>query len=154
MIRLSGQAWRSRCTSRLDHRRRVLRAVDPTAPEHARQHRLTAEHIQRQVAVVVVVGMELGTLLVAVQRHVGGVDVEHEFRGCRLVAGDELLDEHTVQCHRLRPRGTALQTTQRGRARQRVAPADSGLHQQVVSQRVVVVEIFVAAAQPIDALRQ
>src|SRR3982751_5248278 len=46
----------------LDHRRRVLRAVDPTAPEHARQHRLAAEHIQRQVAVVVVVGMELGTL--------------------------------------------------------------------------------------------
>jgi len=28
------------------------------------------------------------------------------------------------------------------------------LHQQVVSQRVVVVEIFVAAAQPVDALRQ
>ena len=74
--------------------------------------------------------------------------------GRALVAGDELLDEHAVQRHRLRSRGARLQAAQRGRARQRIDSADRGLHQQVVSQRVVVVEIFVAAAQPVDALRQ
>ena len=138
----------------LDHGRGVLGPVDATAPQHARQHRLAAEHVQRQVAVVVIVGVELGTLLVAVQRHVGGVDVEHQFSRWRLVAGDELIDEHAMQCNGLRPRRPRLQAAQRGRARQRIDPADRGLHQQVVSQRVVVVEVFVATAQAVDALGQ
>ena len=57
---------------------------------------LTTEHVQRQVAVVVIVGVELGTLLLTVQRHVGGVNVEHEFLGRCFVAGNELLDKHAV----------------------------------------------------------
>ena len=57
--------------------------------------------------------MELGMLLVAVQRHVGGIDVEHQFSRCPLVAGDELIHEHAMQRHRLRPGRPRLQAAQR-----------------------------------------
>ena len=113
MILACGQARRSRCTQQLDHGRSVLRAVDATAPEHARQHRLAAEDVQRQVAVMVVVGVELGALLLAVQRHVGSVDVEHQFGRCRPVAGDELIDEHAVQRDCLCSARPRLQAAQR-----------------------------------------
>ena len=83
MMRTSGQARRSRCTSSLITAAAFLAPSMRLRRKHAREHRLAAEHVQRQVAVVVVVGVELGTLLVAVQRHVGGVDVEHEFRRAR-----------------------------------------------------------------------
>jgi hypothetical protein len=98
--------------------------------------------------------VELGSLLVAVQRHVRRVDVEHEFSGRCCVAGDELLDEHAVQCHGLGSRGARLQATQGGRGGQRIDPAHGSLHQQIASQRVVVVQVFVAAAQAVDALGQ
>ena len=63
MIRVLGHAWRSRITSSLITRRSMLGAVDRRWAQHARQHGLAAEHVQRQVAVVVVVGVELAALL-------------------------------------------------------------------------------------------
>ena len=66
-------------------------------PQVTRQHRLPAEHVQRQVAVGVIVGVEGTEFLLSVQRHVLGVDVEHEFFGPVIAAGDELRDQHFVQ---------------------------------------------------------
>ena len=54
------------------------------------------------MAVVVAVGVEVAPLLLAVQRHVGGIDVEHQFPGRLGVAGDELLHQHFVQCRQQR----------------------------------------------------
>src|SRR5205809_253651 len=44
--------------------------------------------------------------------------------------------------------------SERGRTRQRIDPADGRLHQQVRAQHIVIVEVFVAAAQAVDALRK
>ena len=52
--------------------------VDVGAPELGRRQMPAAEHIERQVAVAVVVAVEEPPLLVAVQRIVGGVEVEHD----------------------------------------------------------------------------
>lgn len=52
--------------------------------------------------------MELGQFLVSVQRHVGD-----QFVRRRAVLGNELLDQHPVQGHELRPGGAVLQPAQR-----------------------------------------
>jgi len=76
----------------------VPRAIDAAAPQHAGQHRLAGEHVQRQVAVMVVVGAELPLVLMPVQRYARGIDVQHQFLGCLIaVRGDELFDQHPVQ---------------------------------------------------------
>ena len=87
-------------------------AVDTARSQQTGEQGLAAEHIQGQVTVVVVVAVELGQLLVAVQRHVGGIHVEDQFVRRRVVLGDELLHEHAVQCHDLRPGRAVLQPAQ------------------------------------------
>jgi hypothetical protein len=62
----------------LDHGGRMLGTVDPAAAQDAGEHGLASEHIQRQVAVVVVVGVELGLFLFPVQGDVRGVDVQYQ----------------------------------------------------------------------------
>ena len=42
------------------------------------QQRLTAEHVERKIAVMIVVAVELAPLLVAMQLDVRGVDIEHQ----------------------------------------------------------------------------
>jgi len=96
--------------------------------------------------------VELALFLAAVQRHVRGVDVEHEFFRRRLMAGDELINQHAVQRNGLRPRGARLQATQRGRTGECIDPAHGSLHQQIRAQHVVVIEVFIATAQTVDAL--
>lgn len=103
---------------------------------------------------MVIVSVELREFLLAVQRHVRGIDVQHQFLGWPLVGSNELLDEHTVQCPRLRACSPVLQPAERGRRGQRRIAPDSGLHQHIVAQRLVVVQILVAAAQCVQALRQ
>ena len=154
MKRVVGQTWRSRVTSSLISAAACLAPSILLGRKHARQHRLAAEHVQRQVAVMVVVGVELRQLLRAVQRHVRGVDVQHQLLRCGLVAGDELLDQHAVQCPGLRACGAVLQAAERRRRGQRLVATDGGLHQHIVAQRLVVVQVLVAAAQAVQALRQ
>ena len=57
------------------------RGVDVRAPQFCRQEMPAAEDIERQVAVTVVVAVEEPALLVAVQRIVGGVEVENDLLG-------------------------------------------------------------------------
>jgi hypothetical protein len=59
-----------------------------------------------------------------------------------------------VQRPRLRPGGARLQPTQRGRTRQRLVTTHGRLHDQIVAQPSVIVQILVATAQPVHALRQ
>jgi hypothetical protein len=103
---------------------------------------------------MVVVGVELREFLLAMQRHVRGIDVEHQLVGCTAVAGDELVDEHAVQRPGLRLCGAVLQAAEGRRRGQRLIATDGGLHQHIVAQRLVVVQILVAAAQAVQALRQ
>ena len=52
-----------------------------------------AEHVQRQVAIAVVVAVEEPAFLMAVQRIVGGIEIENDLRRRRLVRIEEQVDE-------------------------------------------------------------
>jgi hypothetical protein len=98
--------------------------------------------------------VKLRQLLRAVQRHVRGVDVQHQFLGGGRMAGHELIQQHAMQRHGLRARGPVLQAAEGGRRRQGLIAAHRRLHQQITAQRFVVIQILVAAAQPVQALRE
>lgn len=123
---------------------------------HGRQI-LAAEHVQRQVAVVVVVAVEEAALLRAAQRHVRGVDVQPQFAWRTLPraapTGDELLQQHAVQRLGLRSRGRGLQPAERGGAGQRLITPDGRLQHPVIAQRVVVAHVGPTQAQAVHTLR-
>ena len=75
----------------------VVRPIDVAGPQVGAQQLLAAEHVQRQVAVAVVVAVEKAPFLLAVQPVAGGVEVQHQFIGRGFEAGDELFDQHLVQ---------------------------------------------------------
>jgi hypothetical protein len=54
----------------------------------------TAEHVKRQIAVVVVIAVEEAAFLMTVQRVVGGVEIEGDLRRCRTVSVEKQVDEH------------------------------------------------------------
>ena len=58
---------------------------------------LASEKVRRHVAVAVVVAVEGARLLLAVQRVVGDVAVQHQFLLRDVEAGGELIDRHRVQ---------------------------------------------------------
>ena len=75
---------------------RAGRGVDVGAPELGRQQVAAAEDVERQVAVAVVVAVEEPPLLVAVQRVVGGVEVEHDLLRRPVVGVEEEVDEQRL----------------------------------------------------------
>lgn len=127
----------------------MLGRVDLARAQVADQQLIAAEDVQRQKAVMIVVAMELTALLLAVDRIVGGVEVQHQPLRCPRKGGDELLDEHRVQAPGRRPVGTVLPTAQRrGAGQQRVA-FDRRLERQVVAQCLMVIEVLVAQRQAV-----
>ena len=153
------------------------RRIDVRRPEPCTQHVRAAEDIQRQIAVVPVVAVEKAPFLLAVQRVVGGIDIEHDAHGRPRVGLDEQVDQqrierrrviaHLLVAVRLRARPRQLQPVQRALARQRRAAvrrphpgcpgrvrlAHHRRQQRVTPQRVVVVEVFVAQRQSQHPLR-
>lgn len=69
------------------------------------------------------------------------------------MCGDELRGQHFVQRPGLRSRGAVLEPAEGGRRGQRHIAADGGLHENVAPQSLVVVQVLVAAAQTVYALR-
>jgi len=126
--------------------------VDAGGPQQAGEHRLAAEHIQRQVAVVIVVAVELRAFLIAVQWHIGGIDVEDQFARHLPLRGDELLDQHLVQGHDIGPCRARFQPREGRRAGQFLDFAHRRLHQRIMAQYVVIVQVLIAAAQPVQPL--
>jgi hypothetical protein len=70
--------------------------VDVRAPELGREQVPATEHVQRQIAVAVVIAMEEAALLMPVQRVIRGVEVENDFLGWRLVRFEEELDKQML----------------------------------------------------------
>lgn len=138
----------------LEDGRSVLRRIDVAGPQVGAQQLLAAEHVQRQVAIAVVVTMEEASLLLAVQRVVGGIKVQHQLFGRALEAGDELIDQHLMQPPRRGPIGPLLQSAQRGGAGNLAVHANSRLHGHVTAQSTVVVEVFPAQRQAVHPLAQ
>ena len=146
-----------------------MRATSSTAPAEAsmfgrpqlgRQQVPAAEHVQRQVAVAVVVAVEEPALLMAVQRIVGGVEVEDDLLRARRRCASRNRSTNSasiaaavvadlVIARRLRP--AQLQPVQRALAGQRRAVRPprrelAGQHRQhrIVPQLIVVDQVLVA----------
>src|SRR6202011_3691193 len=98
-------------------------------PQLRRQKMSAAEHIERQIAVAVVVAVKEPAFLMAVQRVVGGVEIEHDLARRIDVRGEKQLDEQRldrrpVMAYLVIARPPALgrlvlQAVQRALARQR-----------------------------------
>ena len=82
-----------------------MRATSSTAPalasmferpELGRQQMPAAEHVKRQVAVAIIVAVEEPAFLMAVQRIVGGVEVEDDLLGRPVVRLEEEVDEQAL----------------------------------------------------------
>ena len=127
--------------------------------ELGRQQMPAAEHIERQVAVAVVVAVEEPSLLVAVQRVVGGVEIEHDLlRRLRVRVEEEVheqrLDRRAVvgdpavavgfRRAMLQPVQRALASERRAAPVPRLEPTKHHPEHRVVTQPVVVDQVLVA----------
>ena len=124
---------------------------------------IAAEHIERQVAIAVVVAVEEAALLMAVQRIVGGVEIEDDLPRRLKVRIEKEIDQKLldgrglmadlVVARGLRP--AQLQPVERALARHRravLAPrrelAGQHRHHRVVAQLVMIIEVLVAQRDP------
>jgi hypothetical protein len=140
----------------LQHRPGMPARVDVAGPQVGHQQVIAAEDVQRQVAVVVVVAVEEAALLMAVDRVVGGVEVEDQRLGRAVMAGDELIGEHAGDADQGGAVDAVLQAAEgRGGCQRRVGlgRASGGqLQRRVAAEGQVVVEVLVAAGDGGDAL--
>ena len=81
--------------------------------------------------------------------HVGGVEIENDFRRWRSEWRNKLLNQNPVEGYRGGAIGPVLESAQGRRTRQRRNAINRGLQRQVVSQFVMVVEIFIAECQAV-----
>ena len=103
---------------------------------------------------MVVIAVEEATLLVAVDRIVGRVDVENDLFRHPCERGDEALDQNLVNRPRPTPIGPVLEAAQGRRAGQLTVPPGRRLQARVMAQIGVVVEVLVAQRDPEHALAQ
>ena len=142
---------------------RTRRRVDVGAPQLGHQQMTAAEHVERQIAVAVVIAVEEPPLLLAVQRIVGRIEIEDDLLGRASCASrnrstNRPLDRHRIVAdlviaRRLQP--AQLQPVERrlaGHRRAILAPrrklARQHRHHRIVAQLVVVVEILIAERDP------
>ena len=146
-------------------------AVDVRAPQLRRQKMPAAEHVKRQIAVAVVVAVKEPAFLLAVQRIVGGVEVEHDLARRLGVRVEKQLDEQPSRSPPRRGRSCdsaaalpaarrMLQAVQRALARQRrrrlavaLELAEQHAQNRIAAKFIVVVEVLIAQRQAEDALR-
>ena len=98
--------------------------------------------------------MEETILLLAVQRAVGGIKVQHQFFGCGLEALDELVYQYFMELVGGRTSAELLQSTQGRCAGQVVFASDGALVGNVTTQLGVIVQVFPALCQSIHPLVQ
>jgi hypothetical protein len=97
------------------------RGIDVRAPELGREQMPAAEDVQRQIAVTVVIAVEEPALLVAMQRVVGGIEVENDLLRRHPVRLEQEGDEQAFDRRRVvadlvvaaRRRRRMLETVQR-----------------------------------------
>jgi len=65
----------------LDFRQTAEGSVVIGFPQPRAQHVVAAKDVERQVAVVVIVAVEEAAFLLAVERQIGGVDIEDDLLG-------------------------------------------------------------------------
>jgi hypothetical protein len=99
-----------------EHGPGVPGGVDVRRPQVGRQQLIAAEDIERQEAMMIIVPVEEAALLVAVDRVVGGAEVEHQVLGRLGMGGEELIDEHGGDADQRRAVDAVLQAGEGRRA--------------------------------------
>ena len=142
---------------------RAVRRVDARAPQLGVQQMASAEHVERQIAVAVVIAVEEPPLLLAMHRIVGGVEIEDDLARRALMRLQEQVDHQPLDGHRIvtdlviarRLQAAQLQPVQRRLAGHRRAIlaarfelARQHRHHRIVAQFVVIVEILIAERDP------
>ena len=130
--------------------RRIL--VRTTKIRH--QQLLTTQHVQRQIAVLVIVPVEGPSRLMTVHRIIGRVEVQNHLLGTARERGDELFEQFVMNRNRPLTLGAPLESAQRRRTRQGPVATTRGLDHQIVSKGVVVVRVFVSQRQSMHPLAQ
>ena len=148
---------------------RTITARDVRTPLAGQQQVPTAEHVERQVAVLFIVAVEEPAFLLAVQRNVGVVEIQHDLARCAFMRFEEKIQKQRIDLRivtidlvilrRLSPR-RVLQAIERALARQwlavgpqhRVQLARQHRKRRVLAQLIVIVEVFIAQRQAEDAL--
>ena len=98
--------------------------------------------------------MKLCTFLSAVDRIIGGIKVQNQFFRCMPERANKLIYQYLMQapgCGTIRP---ILPATQGRTAGQYAIPINSSLDRQIMTQLVVIVQVFVAQCQRIEPLAQ
>ena len=132
--------------------RKTRAASLPFAGAQQRQHRFAGgrvEDVDGLEAVFVIMGVEQGQLLAAVNGVIGVVDVEHDARRHAVEAGAEQIDHRQSHARQRAPRRRVLEPRQ-SRLRHQIATglgqAPTGqLERRVEAQHVEVVAILISA---------
>ena len=148
MILTFGHACRSRATSNFNTAQACRAASMLAGPQIRHQQLLAAEHVERQETVIAVVTVEERALLLAMHPIIRGIKIQDQFGGRRRKGGDELLHEHLMHRPGRLPVGTVLQPAERRTGSQRLVALDGGLPGQIVTERVVIIEVFITLARP------
>ena len=147
----------------------AVTARDVRAPLAGQQQVPTAEHVERQVAVLFIIAVEEAAFLLAVQRNVGVVEIQHDLARCALMRFEEKIHQQRIDLRivaidlvilRRMPPRRVLQAIERALAGQRFAVGPQHRAQlprqhrkrRVLAQLVVIVEVFIAQRQAEDAL--
>jgi hypothetical protein len=113
-----------------------------------------AEHVERQETVIPIVTVEVRARLFAMHAIVRGVEVQDQFGRRDTKRGDELVHKNPVHRPGSGAVGPVLQPAERGTGSQRFDLLDGGLPDRIVTERVVIIQVFVAVAQAVEALAQ
>jgi hypothetical protein len=144
------------------------RTVDVGAPELGHQQVPATENVQRQVAVAIIVAMKEPTLLVPVDRIIGGIKIKDNPLGRLCVGLQEQIDEQILDggcvmadlvITARRTFGRVFQAVQCGLAGQGRTVRTLGLQavcqqakHRIVPQFIMIVDVLIAQRDPGNAL--
>jgi hypothetical protein len=142
---------------------RTRRGIDVGRPQLRRQQVTSAEDVQRQIAVAVVIAVKEPPFLMPMQRIVRGIEINDDFPGRRLVRLQEQRDKQRLDRRRIvrdlmvtrRHLTAQLQPVERRLAGHRRTIHATCLqltrqyrHHRIVPQLVVVVKVLVTERNP------
>jgi hypothetical protein len=80
---------------------RAVRRVQVRTPQLGDQQMGTAQHVERQIAVAIIIAVEEAPLLITVHRVICRIKVENDLSGRSRMCLHEQVDEQILDCHRI-----------------------------------------------------
>ena len=132
----------------------MFRPVYFARAQIADQQLITTEHVQRQKAIAIVVTVEETAFLLSMSPVIGRIKIQNQLCRRFIERSDKLFDQYLMNRQCRLSIQTILQTAERRGTAQHLILFNYALKSQIVTQFVMVIEIFVALTQSIDPLAQ